>query len=116
MASDELSLFSYEVLSLVGNSGAGAHDLARMVQRGRALAWAGESQYYVEPKRLARLGYLVARKEPGKTRQRTVYELTDGPRGPRRLGAHAGALPAVQERTAAARDGHRPRRRGRRPR
>ena len=77
MASDELSLFSYEVLSLVGNTGAGAHDLARMVQRGRALAWAGESQYYVEPKRLARLGYLVARKEPGKTRQRTVYELTD---------------------------------------
>ena len=77
MASDELSLFSYEVLSLVGNTGAGAHDLARMVQRGRALAWAGESQYYVEPKRLARLGYLAARKEPGKTRQRTVYELTD---------------------------------------
>src|SRR3954464_14866880 len=74
VASDELSLFSYEVLSLVGNSGAGAHDLARMVQRGRALAWAGESQYYVEPKRLARLGYLVARKEPGKTRERTVYE------------------------------------------
>jgi DNA-binding PadR family transcriptional regulator len=41
------------------------------------LAWAGESQYYTEPKRLAKLGYLAARKEPGKTRQRTVYELTD---------------------------------------
>ena len=41
------------------------------------LAWAGESQYYTEPKRLARLGYLEARKEPGKTRQRTVYTLTD---------------------------------------
>ena len=41
------------------------------------LAWAGESQYYVEPKRLARLGYLDARKEPGKTRERTVYTLTD---------------------------------------
>ncbi len=41
------------------------------------LAWAGESQYYVEPKRLARLGYLAARKEPGKTRDRTVYTLTD---------------------------------------
>ena len=37
----------------------------------------GESQYYVEPKRLARLGYLEARKEPGKTRERTVYTLTD---------------------------------------
>ena len=40
------------------------------------LDWAGESQYYVEPKRLARLGYLEARKEPGKTRERTVYTLT----------------------------------------
>jgi DNA-binding PadR family transcriptional regulator len=41
------------------------------------LDWAGESQYYVEPKRLAKLGYLEARKEPGKTRERTVYSLTD---------------------------------------
>ena len=48
-----------------------------MVRRGRMLAWAGESQYYVEPKRLARLGYLEATKEPGKTGERTVYTLTD---------------------------------------
>jgi DNA-binding PadR family transcriptional regulator len=41
------------------------------------LDWAGESQYYVEPKRLASLGYLDARREPGKTRERTVYTLTD---------------------------------------
>ena len=39
--------------------------------------WAGESQYYVVPKRLAELGYLEARKEPGKTRERTVYTLTE---------------------------------------
>ena len=74
---DELGLFSYEVLALVGRHGAGAHDLLRMAKRGRMLAWAGESQYYAEPKRLARLGYLEARKEPGKTRERTVYTLTD---------------------------------------
>src|SRR6478735_11330772 len=73
----ELSLFSYEILGLVGPNGAGAHDLLRMAQHGRILDWAGESQYYVEPKRLAKLGYLAARKEPGKTRQRTVYTLTD---------------------------------------
>jgi PadR family transcriptional regulator, regulatory protein AphA len=73
----ELTLFSYEILGLVGRGGAGAHDLLRMAQQGRILAWAGESQYYVEPKRLARLGYLQARKEPGKTRERTVYTLTD---------------------------------------
>ncbi len=58
-------------------AGAGAHDLLRMAQRGRILAWAGESQYYVEPKRLAHLDYLDARKEPGKTRERTVYALTE---------------------------------------
>jgi PadR family transcriptional regulator AphA len=77
MSSTELSLFSYEILGLVGRGGAGAHDLMRMARRGRMLAWAGESQYYVEPKRLAGLGYLEARKEPGKTRERTVYTLTD---------------------------------------
>ena len=44
---------------------------------GRIYDWAGESQYYVEPKRLARLGYLEARKEPGRTRERTVYTLTE---------------------------------------
>jgi DNA-binding PadR family transcriptional regulator len=77
MSRDELSLFSYEILGLVGSTGAGPHDLRRMVRRGRMLDWAGESQYYVEPKRLARLGYLEARKEPGKTRERTVYTLTD---------------------------------------
>src|SRR5213083_1534234 len=73
----ELSLFSYEILGLVGRGGAGPHDLLRMAKRGRMLAWAGESQYYVEPKRLAKLGYLDARKEPGKTRERTVYTLTE---------------------------------------
>jgi DNA-binding PadR family transcriptional regulator len=77
MSRDELSLFSYEILGLVGRRGAGPHDLLQMARRGRMLDWAGESQYYVEPKRLARLGYLDARKEPGKTRERTVYSLTD---------------------------------------
>ncbi len=77
MSSDELSLFSYEILGLVGRAGAGTHDLRLMARRGRMLDWAGESQYYTEPKRLARLGYLDARKEPGKTRERTFYTLSD---------------------------------------
>lgn len=77
LSNPELTLFSFEILGLVGNGGAGPHDLRRMVQRGRMLDWAGESRYYVEPKRLARLGYLDARKEPGVTRERTVYTLTD---------------------------------------
>lgn len=77
LVKDELTLFSYEILGLVGRGGAGAHDLLRMARRGRILAWAGESQYYVEPKRLAGLAYLDTRKEPGKTRERTVYTLTE---------------------------------------
>ena len=77
MSSADLGLFSYEILGLVGREGAGAHDLLQMARRGRMLDWAGESQYYVEPKRLARLGYLEARKEPGRTRERTVYRLTE---------------------------------------
>jgi DNA-binding PadR family transcriptional regulator len=72
-----LTLFSYEVMGLVGRGGAGAHDLLRMARRGRILDWAGESQYYVEPKRLARFGYLAARQERGRTRPRTVYSLTE---------------------------------------
>jgi DNA-binding PadR family transcriptional regulator len=77
VASPELSLFSYEILGLVGRRGAGPHDLLRLAKRGRFLNWAGDSQYYTEPKRLASLGYLSARKEPGKTRERTVYALTE---------------------------------------
>ena len=84
---DELTLFSYEVLGLVGRTGAGAHDLLRLARRGRILAWAGESQYYTEPKRLAALGYLAARREPGRTRERTVYTLTG--KGERALAEYA---------------------------
>src|SRR6266545_4950491 len=77
LVNQELTLFSYEILGLVGRAGAGAHDLLRMAKDGRILDWAGESQYYVEPKRLAKLGDLKARREPGKTRERTVYTLTE---------------------------------------
>jgi DNA-binding PadR family transcriptional regulator len=77
VASPELTLFSYEILGLVGRHGAGPHDLLLLAKRGRFFNWAGESQYYTEPKRLAEFGYLSARKEPGKTRERTVYTLTE---------------------------------------
>jgi DNA-binding PadR family transcriptional regulator len=77
MTTNELTLFSYEILGLVGRGEVGPHDLRRMVHQGRMLDWAGESQYYTEPKRLAKLGYLDAHKAPGKTRERTVYSLTE---------------------------------------
>lgn len=73
---DPLTPFSYAILTLVGRGGASAHDIVRMMRRGRAYWAAAESHYYGEPKRLATLGYLATRTEPGKTTQRRVYSLT----------------------------------------
>ena len=113
MATTELSLFSYEILGLVGREGAGPHDLLRMAQRGRMLAWAGESQYYTEPKRLAKLGYLDgpqgARQDP---RAHRLHAHRQGTRGAARVRAHARRVHAAQERRAAAPADLRPRRRG----
>jgi len=61
---------------LVGRDGAGAHDLRRMADLGRVYWSAAPSQWYAEPKRLAKLGYLNARTQPGRTNERTHYELT----------------------------------------
>ncbi len=72
-----LTPFSYAVLVLVGEGGAGPHDLVRMMRQGRVYWTAPESQYYAEPKRLAEAGYLSATKEPGRTHERTHYRLTD---------------------------------------
>jgi DNA-binding PadR family transcriptional regulator len=77
MSSDALTPFSYAILVLVGQGGAGPHDLVRMAQQGKIYAAAANSQYYAEPKRLERLGYLSSRKEPGQTRERTHYSLTE---------------------------------------
>ena len=77
MSSAKLTPFSHIVLVLVGEGGAGAHDLVRMMRRGRVYWTAPESQYYAEPKRLAEQGYLTASERPGRTHARTHYELTD---------------------------------------
>jgi DNA-binding PadR family transcriptional regulator len=77
MSRSELTPFSYVVLVLVGRDGAGPHDLVRMGRQGRVYGEFADSQYYSEPKRLERLGYLSSRKEPGRTRQRTHYMLTE---------------------------------------
>lgn len=73
----KLTPFSYAILVLVGEGGAGPHDLVRMMRTGRVYWTAPESQYYAEPKRLAQAGYLSASKQPGRTHARTHYELTD---------------------------------------
>jgi PadR family transcriptional regulator AphA len=72
-----LTPFSYVVLVLIGEGGAGPHDLVRMMRRGSAVYWAAsQSQFYAEPKRLERLGLVASGKAPGRTHQRTVYRLT----------------------------------------
>jgi PadR family transcriptional regulator, regulatory protein AphA len=79
--STKLTPFSYAVLVLVGEGGAGAHDLVRMMREGQYVFWAAAtSQWYAEPKRLAELGYLRAEKAPGRTHERTHYALTDAGR------------------------------------
>jgi DNA-binding PadR family transcriptional regulator len=73
----ELRGISYVVLSLIGEGGASAHELARMVRQGGPVYWtAAESKVYAEPKRLADLGYVSGRTVPGETREKTVYRLT----------------------------------------
>src|SRR6187551_3439835 len=76
----KLTPFSYVVLTLVGESGAGPHDLVTMMRQGRVYWAAPESQFYAEPKRLAAGGYLEATKQPGRTHARTHYTLTDAGR------------------------------------
>jgi DNA-binding PadR family transcriptional regulator len=73
----DLTLFSHVVLVLVGPGGAGPHDLVRMARQGRIYADFAESQWYAEPKRLEKLGYLASRRVPGRTRERTHYTLTE---------------------------------------
>jgi DNA-binding PadR family transcriptional regulator len=93
----ELTPFSYVILVLVGEGGAGPHDLVRMMRQGRVYWAAAESHYYAEPKRLERLGYLRAEKQPGKTRERTHYTLT--PKGRKALQvwlAEPSSFPRIQ--------------------
>jgi PadR family transcriptional regulator, regulatory protein AphA len=78
LSSDRLNPLSYVVLTLIGEGGAGPHDLVDMTRRGARLYWsASPSKIYAEPKRLERMGYVTSRREPGRTRERTWYTLTD---------------------------------------
>jgi PadR family transcriptional regulator, regulatory protein AphA len=68
---------SYGALAAIGESGASTTELVEMLSRGRMYhPWAA-SQVYAEPKRLLALGWVTSEKQPAKTRNRTVYRLTD---------------------------------------
>ncbi len=93
-----LTPFSYVVLVLVGDGGAGPHDLVRMMRQGAQVYWAAsQSQFYAEPKRLEKAGYLTAHKAPGRTHDRTEYRLTDqGREALKTWLATPAALPRIQ--------------------
>jgi DNA-binding PadR family transcriptional regulator len=65
---------------LVGRNGAGPHDLRRNGEQGQVYWDAAPSQYYAEPKRLEAMGLLTSTKQPGVTRERTHYMLTEAGR------------------------------------
>jgi DNA-binding PadR family transcriptional regulator len=98
---DGLTPFSYVILALVGRGGAGPHDIVRMMREGRVFWTTSESHFYAEPKRLAKLGYLRAETRPGRTRDRTFYELTDEGRDALRAWlAEPAAMPRIQNEAA----------------
>jgi DNA-binding PadR family transcriptional regulator len=81
LSSERLNPLSYVVLALIGEGGASPQDLVEMTRRGARLYWsASPSKIYAEPKRLERLGYVTSRREPGRTRERSRYSLTDAGR------------------------------------
>ena len=69
-----------------------------MHRRGAQLYYAvAPSKLYAEPKRLEGLGYVRSRVEPGKTRPRTVYTLTEkGVEALRRFALEPPAAPRIQ--------------------
>ena len=71
---------SYGVLAAIGEGGASTTELVDMLARGQMFFTSSPSQVYAEPKRLLALGWVTREKAPGKTRNRTVYKLTEAGR------------------------------------
>jgi DNA-binding PadR family transcriptional regulator len=71
---------SYGVLAAIGEYGASTPELVEMLSRGQMFWTSSQSQIYREPSRLLKLGWITAEKQPGKTRSRTLYRLTDSGR------------------------------------
>ncbi len=94
----KLTPFSYVVLALVGQGGAGPHDIVQMMREGAVFWTTSESHFYAEPKRLAKLGYLSARKAAGEDPR--AHPLRPSPcrdaRRSRQWLAEPAALPRMQ--------------------
>ncbi len=64
------------ILAAIGERAASTPELVDMASRGTMFWTSSPSQIYAEPKRLMALGWVTSGKQPGKTRDRTVYRLT----------------------------------------
>lgn len=71
---------SYVILAAIGELGASTPELVDMLSRGHMFWTSSPSQIYAEPKRLLSLGWITSRRQPGRTRARTVYHLTEAGR------------------------------------
>jgi PadR family transcriptional regulator AphA len=67
---------SYATMAAIGEHGATTPELLDMFGRGGVFWTSSPSQVYAEPKRLLKLGWVIAEKQPAKTRSRTLYRLT----------------------------------------
>jgi DNA-binding PadR family transcriptional regulator len=65
------------MLAAIGELGASTPELVDMFSRGHMYWTSSPSQVYAEPRRLLALGWITSEKQPGKTRSRTVYRLTN---------------------------------------
>jgi DNA-binding PadR family transcriptional regulator len=74
-----------------------------MARGGQRLYYAGAaSKIYEQPKRLEQLGYLSSEKQPGKTRERTYYTLTEkGLAALREWLARPSSFPRIQSEAVA---------------
>lgn len=74
----DLTFTDLVVLALVGRGGAGAHDCAKALQTaGQIYGGVAPSQVYAAVKRLHAKGLLSAETQPGRTRERVHYRLTE---------------------------------------
>lgn len=93
---------SCPVMSLVGRDGASGPELLEMATGAAPLFWTGGATHVLrEARRLAEDGYLSTRREPAKTRPRTIYELTaPGHEAMRRWLAEPSSYPRLQHEAA----------------
>jgi DNA-binding PadR family transcriptional regulator len=76
VSSPKPTQLSYVILAAIGEHGATTPELIDMAGRGGIFWTSSPSQVYAEPRRLLKLGWVLAEKQPAKTRSRTLYRLT----------------------------------------